>query len=147
MLTSKGCEQTQHMFHIAKSDYQYAQFGMEHLDKETRSCENQICYVFQQSGEKLLKAFLWSSGKKPAKTHNMSDLFGACLDVDPTLELIQDSCMVLQGFVAFARYPESEEHFCDQEDVFDAHQAANQILQIISPLIEKNLFSAPCPEE
>lgn len=145
MRTIKDVEQTGHMYHTARSDFQFASFGVAHLDGETKSCENQICYVFQQSAEKMLKAYLWSRGNKPAKTHNMAGLLSACLDLDPGLESIQNACMVLQGFVAFARYPESEEHFYDRDDVREAQEAASHILQVLSPRIEEALASGPRP--
>ena len=112
MLTIEELKQTKHMLMIARNDYEYTEFKLRDMGKEDRArFANEICYGFQQSGEKFLKSFLWSKGKKPLRTHDTSALFEACLDFDATLEDIRESCLVLQAYVVSARYPESEEHF------------------------------------
>jgi len=41
-----------------------------------------ICYLCQQSAEKMLKSFLVYSGVKPPKTHELDELCEMCQEVD-----------------------------------------------------------------
>jgi len=42
-----------------------------------------ICYHAQQAAEKYLKLFLVSTGKEPAKSHNIAFLKNACESINP----------------------------------------------------------------
>lgn len=134
------------MLSIAVNDYAYTEFKIEGASRgEIDRFANQICYGFQQGAEKLLKAFLWSCGQKPQRTHDLSAIFESCYDLDPGLEGIRESCLALTAYATAARYPESLADFFDGEDAFLAANAARKIKERVLPLIERNLAPGTGP--
>lgn len=64
-----------------------------------------ICYLCQQSAEKMLKSFLVYSNIKPPKKHEMGDLSEMCKDIDETFADILDICERLNPYANQPRYP------------------------------------------
>lgn len=64
-----------------------------------------ICYLCQQSAEKVLKAFLIHSVIKPDKTHDLESLRNGCEKIDNSFSEIGDECDRLNLYSSQPRYP------------------------------------------
>jgi len=64
-----------------------------------------ICYLCQQSAEKILKAFWLYSGDDPPKTHDLKLLRVKCETIDKSFEDLFDECDRLNLYSTQPRYP------------------------------------------
>jgi HEPN domain-containing protein len=51
-----------------------------------------ICFLFQQSAEKYLKAFILEKGLKFQKTHDLQMLLKKCIEKTPGFTELVDDC-------------------------------------------------------
>jgi HEPN domain-containing protein len=68
---------------------------------------NEVCFHSQQCVEKLLKAFLVSRGERTPRTHRLTDLLEALQGRDKQMEMLRDSCVVLDQYYLPSRYPDA----------------------------------------
>ena len=59
----------------------------------------------QQAVEKSLKAFLVWHDRPFRKTHDINELSGPCVDIDPTLSAILAEAVILTRYAWQSRYP------------------------------------------
>jgi len=59
----------------------------------------------QQAAEKAMKGFLTWHSRLFRKTHNLTEIGGLCVEVDPTLESLLRRAAMLTDFVWRYRYP------------------------------------------
>jgi HEPN domain-containing protein len=64
-----------------------------------------ICYLCQQSAEKMMKSFLVYSNIMPPKKHEMDDLCDMCKDIDEAFVEMFDYCDRLNPYANQPRYP------------------------------------------
>ena len=64
-----------------------------------------ICYLCQQSAEKILKSFLVYSDIKPIKTHDLELLRDECEKIDEQFTEITSECARLNDYSSQPRYP------------------------------------------
>jgi len=65
----------------AEDDFQFARISLD----EKKPFVAQICFLFQQSAEKYLKAFMLSQGLKLQKIHDLMILLKRCLVKAPRM--------------------------------------------------------------
>jgi HEPN domain-containing protein len=87
---------------IAFEDYDCARylFGKPH-----RKPLEIICYHCQQSAEKALKAYLFSSGVDVPRTHETGILCRRCAEIDVSFLKLLESCEELAIYATETRYP------------------------------------------
>jgi HEPN domain-containing protein len=64
-----------------------------------------ICFLCQQSAEKYLKAYLFSCGEIPLKTHDLIALCRMCIEIDTTFQALKTASTFLTTFGVQPRYP------------------------------------------
>ena len=64
-----------------------------------------ICYLCQQSAEKMLKSFLIYSNVKPPKKHELDELCDMCRNINESFTDMFDSCDRLNPYANQPRYP------------------------------------------
>jgi HEPN domain-containing protein len=65
-----------------------------------------VCYHAQQAAEKLLKALLVQHGFRPPRTHDLVVLLDQCVELDPSLAILEADCRELTVHAVRPRYPE-----------------------------------------
>ena len=85
----------------ADEDFEFALINQ----KEGKPFHAQICFHFQQSAEKYLKAFIVSNDLEFKRTHELPLLLNLCLSKDPSFEELKDDCEYLTTFYIETRYP------------------------------------------
>ena len=89
-----------------------------------------ICYLCQQSVEKMLKAFIIYLGIHPKKTHDLISLHKICLERDSEFIVLKEACADLNIYAVEARYPSSLELLA--EDARKAMDDAGLIWNFVS---------------
>ncbi|MFH1704101.1 MAG: HEPN domain-containing protein [Nitrospirota bacterium] len=98
-----------------------------------------ICFHFQQSAEKYLKAYIVAHGLEFKKTHDLHALLKTCTQKDTSLEQINADCEYLNTFYIETRYPVHwPTHFTEKEAV-KAKSAAHRIRQWITSALDSLL--------
>ena len=65
-----------------------------------------LCFHAQQAAEKMLKALQVSHGVQPRKTHDLLDLLGECLELEPRVDALGPGCILLNRYSVDVRYPQ-----------------------------------------
>jgi HEPN domain-containing protein len=73
-----------------------------------------VCFLAQQTMEKVLKAFLVSRGVVPKKTHDLNVLLAEAVQHDAALKLLQPELGLATRFAVAIRYPGSREPTPDE---------------------------------
>jgi len=77
----------------AEEDFGYASSSLRKLDYFA-----QICFHFQQSAEKYLKAFIIANGLEFRPVHNLLELLEICREKESRIEEIEEDCHYLNPF-------------------------------------------------
>lgn len=85
----------------AENDFQFAQIILA----EEKEYYDQICFHFQQSAEKFLKAYILAHGLGFEKTHDLPLLLQRCFVKDNAFESLKSNCGYLNAFYIHSRYP------------------------------------------
>lgn len=64
-----------------------------------------VCFHAQQCAEKYLKAFLQEANVSFPKTHDLADLLGSALPIEPTWVAMTPDLNTLSAFAVEYRYP------------------------------------------
>ena len=91
----------------------------------------------QQAAEKSMKGFLTWHGRPFRKTHNLTELGGACVEMDPALEPLLRSASTLTEFAWRYRYPGEPE----EPELMEAEAALSLARDVYGALL------TPLPEE
>ena len=92
-----------------------------------------ICYLCEQSAEKMFKGYLASTEKEIPKTHDLMKLCRLCVEVDPSFDELFDSCARLVPFGVQVRYPNHTELY--EEDMRAALKDSKKIMDMIQPKV------------
>ncbi len=92
---------TQEWIVKADEDLDFARVNLE----EGRNFYAQICFHFQQSAEKYLKAFIVANNLDFRKIHDLVALLNQCATVSPSLSDLRGDCEYLNAFYIESRYP------------------------------------------
>jgi len=90
---------------------EWYKFAMRDLDSAKHLCNMHpkpleiICYLLQQSAEKMLKGFLVANEIEPPKTHDLQKLLKICADISDSFEILYDVCKDLNPYGVQPRYP------------------------------------------
>ena len=103
----KNNDLVQEWYNFAMKDFDSAKYlcGMHPKPLEI------ICYLSQQSAEKMFKGFLVSNGTQPPKIHDLVELRLMCSQTNPNFEELKDICKFLNPFGSQPRYPNEIEIF------------------------------------
>ena len=85
----------------AEDDFRFAKIVLA----EEKEYYDQICFHFQQSAEKYLKAFIIANNLGFEKTHDLPLLLQRCIRKDAAFNALQNSCGYLSAFYIQSRYP------------------------------------------
>jgi HEPN domain-containing protein len=107
----------------AEDDFQFARISLS----EDKPFWAHICFLFQQSAEKYLKAFILTQDLKFEKTHDLSMLLKKCLKKAPDFGELSDDCDLLTTFYVETRYPVHWPVTFAREDAENAERAADRI--------------------
>jgi len=92
-----------------------------------------ICYLCQQSAEKMLKAFWLYSDVFPPKTHDLEVLRSKCEEFDASFLNLAGECIRLNDYSSQPRYPFSLE--ITEEDMQMAIKDSKGISEFVKSLI------------
>jgi HEPN domain-containing protein len=87
---------------------------------------NWVCFMCQQSGEKILTAFLYGKGAEDVWGHSLADLCEDAINFDPTFEMIKSVAVLLDKYYYLTRYP-SQIPSGISSDIFAAHESEKAI--------------------
>ncbi len=107
-----------------------------------------ICYLCEQSAEKMLKSFLVPYHEEVPRTHDLMRLCRLCREQDAEFDKIIDECARLMPYGVQVRYPNSTELY--EEDMQQALKDAEKIMDTIQPKMQhviKELEELPKQEE
>ena len=92
-----------------------------------------ICYLCQQSAEKMLKAFWLYSEIFPPKTHDLELLRSKCEEFDASFFELVGECIRLNDYSSQPRYPFNLE--ITDEDMLMAMKDSKRISEFVTSLI------------
>ncbi|MCL2079091.1 MAG: HEPN domain-containing protein [Oscillospiraceae bacterium] len=87
-----------------------------------------VCYLCQQSAEKILKAYLIAQGEPFRKTHDLETILKLCIKHDNCFSAFEDICPVLTEYSTVTRYP-ADEDFITEHDMRTSLESAHEILE------------------
>jgi len=85
----------------ADEDFEFARINFE----EEKPFFSQICFHFNQSAEKYLKAYIIANKLGFRKIHNLPLLLKQCRSIDLSFNQLSEDCENLDTFYIEARYP------------------------------------------
>jgi HEPN domain-containing protein len=91
-----------------------------------------ICFHYQQSAEKYLKAFIVAYDLEFRKIHDLLDLLKLCVAVEPSLGSIENYCAYLSRFYLDTRYPVHWPSSYSLKEAQQAREAANAIANAVT---------------
>ncbi len=106
----------------AEEDYGFACAGIESTDYFA-----QICFHFQQSAEKYLKAFIIANKLQFRAVHNLLELLEICRHIEPDIEKLDQACRFLNPFYIDARYPVHWPAHYDKDTAVKAKDMTDEI--------------------
>lgn len=116
----------------AEDDFQFARISLS----ENKPFFAHICFLFQQSAEKYLKAFILKQGLKFQKTHDLPVLLKKCLEKAPAFVQLTDDCDLLATFYVETRYPVHWPATFAYGDAEQAFRAADRIRSFVRRTME-----------
>lgn len=119
-------------FDRADEELEYAKAGF----KETQYAPL-ACFLAQQIAEKYLKGFLIAHGVEPPRTHVLTALLKACVDIIGSLEELAETCRTLEQYYIPTRYPGDFPASYSASEASAALSAAEKIRQRILAIIAK----------
>jgi HEPN domain-containing protein len=85
----------------AQNDYDLALLANERFRPPMES----VCYLCQQSAEKILKAYTIAKGSQLIKTHALKELLDKCVQYSADFSMLKQSCIDLTPYISLGRYP------------------------------------------
>jgi HEPN domain-containing protein len=64
-----------------------------------------VCYLCQQSAEKILKAYTIAKTNARSTSHKLEDLLDACVPHSAEFNTLRSCCLSLSPYATLARYP------------------------------------------
>lgn len=109
---------------LAEEDFSFAS---RNLDDPSNTYFGIICFHFQQSAEKYLKAYIVAHELSFEKVHDLGRLQQLCKTSDNMFDKIEKDCLLLNDFYIDARYPVIWPVGYTKSDAEKAKEAANTI--------------------
>lgn len=103
-----------------------------------------ICYLCEQSAEKMLKSFLVPYQEEIPRTHDLMRLCRMCREQDEDFDNIFDECARLNPYGVQVRYPNNTELY--EEDMQQALKDAQKIMDVIQPKVQQIIEKQECSE-
>ncbi len=100
----------------AEADFATAQ---RELAATRRPNYDAVCFHAQQCIEKYLKAFLQESNVSFPRTHDLADLLGLALSIEPTWVSLESDLNVLTAFAVEYRYPGESSDLQEAQEAFE----------------------------
>jgi HEPN domain-containing protein len=97
---------------------------------------DQVCFFFQQAGEKYLKAYIVRYDLLFEKEHNLLRILEICKRRDPEFEKIREACKILTPFYTETRYPNAVRVIFTKEDAEKAKETAKKIGDFVKTKIK-----------
>jgi HEPN domain-containing protein len=85
----------------ADDDFRFAETNL----KGESEFYAQICFHFQQAGEKYLKAYTIGNGLALEKVHDLVHLLRTCAALEPAFAALKEDCILLNTAYIETRYP------------------------------------------
>jgi HEPN domain-containing protein len=85
----------------AENDFKFAQM----VFAEEKEYYDHICFHFQQSAEKFLKAYIIANDLGFERSHDLPFLLQKCIQKDSSFEALKNECGYLTAFYIHTRYP------------------------------------------
>jgi len=111
----------------AEEDFQFAKINFE----EEKEFFDQICFHFQQSAEKYLKAYIVAKNLEFRKIHELPTILDHCVKNDSSFEVLRDECEYLTEFYMETRYPTLWEGKITKEHAKKALMAIEKIRNFV----------------
>ena len=92
---------------------------------------DQLCFFFQQAGEKYLKAYIVKHELPFKKVHNLVELMEICKTNDTEFENLRDACKTLNPLYIEPRYGDTMFKIYTKEEALSAQEAARKIQQFV----------------
>lgn len=118
----------------AENDFRFAEIVLE----EEKEYYDQICFHFQQSAEKYLKAYIIANNLGFEKTHDLPLLLQRCIRKDSTFNALRDPCGYLSAFYIQSRYPMDWPVATTKENAQRAREAASVIREVVRSRLVTN---------
>ena len=122
---------------IAKADDDF-KFALANLE-EGKPFLALICFHFQQSAEKYLKAYIVAHDLEFKKIHDLLALLKTCIGMNSSLEQLNSDCEFLNTFYIETRYPVHWPTHFTKEEAAKAKSAADRIRQVITKALSSLL--------
>ena len=112
---------------LAKAEGDFATPQRE-LNVTDRPNYDAVCFHTQQCAEKYLKAFLQEAGLAFPRTHDLADLLGSALSIEPTWTSMTADLNALSAFAVEYRYPGES---ADLDEAREALQKCENVREVI----------------
>lgn len=96
-----------------------------------------ICYLCEQSAEKLLKGFLVPYTEDIPRTHDLMKLCRLCEEQDADFGELYDQCARLMPYGVQVRYPNNTELY--EEDMLMALKDVTKIMDVVQPKLQQSV--------
>lgn len=130
-------EEAKRWLRQAEADLKAAKHSIEAKDFEWS------CFQSQQSGEKVVKSYLYDKGYISVITHSLKELCLECIKIESNFSQIMSEVKMLDIVYISTRYPNSlagnlaPVDFYEEEDAKRCLNCAELILNIVKRYIEK----------
>jgi HEPN domain-containing protein len=111
----------------ANEDFEFARINLE----EGKTFFAQICFHFQQSAEKCLKAYIIAQELEFLKIHDLLMLLKICLRKDSSFKQLQKDCEFLSTYYVDTRYPVHWPTHFSQDESEKALQSSKRIRSFV----------------
>jgi len=98
---------------------------------------SQVCFFFQQSAEKYLKAYIIKKQLDFKKMHDLIRLLEICQKKDSSFQEIFDDCNLLNAFYVDTRYPVHWPSLVSMEEALRAKDAAFRVKEFIEVILKE----------
>ena len=121
----------------AEEDFNFAKINLE----EDNKFYSQICFHFQQSAEKYLKAYIYAYDLEFEKIHNLVALLKICGKRDAPLLSLMEQCELLSTAYIDTHYPVHWPTNYSKEKTQKMQEAASKIAHAVKEILEKGAIS------
>lgn len=67
-----------------------------------------VCFLSEQTIQKILKAYLYFSGKRYITIHSITELIGECINYDTGFSSFKDNAKIINQYYIPTRYPNAQ---------------------------------------
>ena len=112
----------------AEQDYRFACINLENA---TNKFFTQICFHFQQSAEKYLKAYIVANNLPFKKMHDLPELLKICMSKEKDFSFLIEECEFLTDYYIDTRYPVHLPATYSREETEKAKQSTEKIRNFV----------------